>query len=372
MIIKNKSFKTIIITKPIIILTACIIFLICVFLSLIIKKDNLIYNDMQFTSAKDFHNMIISEQLQQKTNAKSEISRLINAFLGFDLKNCETILFNASSQFHNIDEYAKADETVYPMPVKENNEPLITQKIDEQNISKGISINNATNLSVDINKLLSAPLSYTLSKKEPQILIVHTHTTESYTKTEKAKYTSSGDDRTTDDAHNMIAVGKELSNKLKEKGISVIHDTTVHDYPSYSGAYNRSKQTVLKNLRKYPSIKLVLDLHRDGIVKEDGTKVKVCCDIDGKKVAQCMLVIGSNVLLEHSLWEENLKLGLKLQNIACKRYPEFMRPINLREQRFNQQLSTGALIVEVGSNGNTLEEAKLAVGYLAEIIYELF
>jgi len=159
-----------------------------------------------------------------------------------------------------------------------------------------------------------------------------------------------------------------MKNIFMEEGIEVIHDTTVHDYPSYSGAYTRSKATVTKNLEKYPSIKVVLDIHRDGIVREDGTKVKVSCEINGEKAAQCMFVVGSNAQLKHDYWRENMKIACKLQKYAEDNFPGLMRPIILRKERFNQQISKGAVIVEVGSNGNTLEEAKTGAKYMAKVI----
>ena len=170
----------------------------------------------------------------------------------------------------------------------------------------------------------------------------------------------------------MIAVGKALSEVLNSRGIKTIHDTTVHDYPAYNGSYERCKATVLANLAKYPSIKIVLDVHRDGIVREDGTKVKVACEVDGNKTAQCMFVVGTNSELTHNNWQENLKLAAKIQNKANQMYSGFMRPINLRSERFNQQLSNGSIIIEVGSNGNTLNEAVYSAKLMGNVIAGLF
>ena len=165
-----------------------------------------------------------------------------------------------------------------------------------------------------------------------------------------------------------MEVGNALCEVLEANGIKVIHDTTVHDYPAYNGSYDRCKATTLKNLEKYPSIKMVLDIHRDAIVRADGTKVKVACEINGEKCAQCMFVVGSNANLAHDNWQENLKLACKLQKKANEIYPDLMRAINLREERFNQQLSKGSLIIEVGSNGNTLAEAINGAKYMGEVI----
>ena len=120
------------------------------------------------------------------------------------------------------------------------------------------------------------------------------------------------------------------------------------------------------------SFKIVLDVHRDGIVRADGTKVKVSSEVEGNKTAQCMFVVGTNSELTHDSWQENMKLAVKIQNKANEMYPGFMRPINLRSERFNQQLSKGSIIIEVGSNGNTLNEAIYSAKLMGNVIAKLF
>ncbi len=376
-LLRNKSFKTLIITKRSIIITVCFVVLFIVGLVLILKKDKF-NSDNQYTSADDFHNVILSSQLHNESDNSHIIEKAIEIILGFNPQKPETILSNFSEDVKINYEY-NASEVVYPEPSKEP-APTPTSKTDENSEkpieevsqAKGMSISNATNIKINTNELISQELAYSLDGDGPQVLIVHTHTTESYTDSGKTKYTTEDSDRSTDETKNITAVGEVLRQTLEERGISVIHDTTVHDYPSYNGAYNRSKATVVKNLEKYPSIKLVLDVHRDGIVKSDGTKVKVAADINSEKAAQCMFVVGSNVSLTHDSWLENMKLAVKLQNKANELYPNLMRPINLREERFNQQLSKGAIIIEVGSNGNTLNEAKAGVKLMGNVIAELF
>ncbi len=372
----RKRFKTIIITKRMILTVICLFILILSSIfSLIYNTDNV--NTLnQYTSNDEFHNLIISEALLTKDSEKEKLAKLINGILGFDISKPQTILYSASSQFCEIKEYSNQNETVLPEKADKNEEkaaePVEEKPIEEVNISKGVTISNGTNIDVNVKDFLNTPLSYSLTNDGPQVLIVHTHTTESYTDSEKTKYTATDSDRSTDEAKNMTAVGNALSEVLNANGIQTIHDATVHDYPAYNGSYNRSKATVLANLKKYPSIKLVLDIHRDGIVREDGTKVKVACDINGSKASQCMFVVGTDVLLTHNNWRENMKLACQLQATADKLYPGFMRPINLREQRFNQQLSDGALIIEVGSNGNTLNESIYAAKLIGNVIVNLF
>lgn len=231
-----------------------------------------------------------------------------------------------------------------------------------------MKISNATKYEVDLNESARQPLPFKTDNKGPQVLIIHTHTTESFNS--ENSYTSS--DRSTDESKNITAVGDVIAKKLNENGIKTVHDTTVHDYPSYNGAYTRALATIKENLGKYPSIKMVLDVHRDGIVRDDGTKVKVLTQIENRPSAQVMIVAGSNASgLSHDNWRENLKFAAHIQSKANQMYPTLMRPLNLREERFNTHMTTGSLILEIGSNGNTLDEAKNGAKYIADVICEV-
>ena len=165
-------------------------------------------------------------------------------------------------------------------------------------------------------------------------------------------------ERTTDNARNVVAVGNVICGKLEEYGIKTVHDTTVHDYPSYQGAYTRTLKTIESNLKKYPSIKAVLDVHRDAFVYSDGSKLKVSYNRDGQETAKVMLVVGTDSMgLAHPGWRNNFMLAAKIQNAAEIMYPGLMRPIDLRRERFNMHMTSGSLLLEVGSNGNSLAEA---------------
>ncbi len=244
--------------------------------------------------------------------------------------------------------------------------PTATPYAEPVKNSSGMKINNATKFPADLSEAASRSLSFTKGDG-PLVLIMHTHTTESYIDS-----AAQNSDRSTDSSKNMIAIGEEIAAVLEQNGISTVHDTTVHDYPSYNGAYTRAMATIKANLEKYPSIQIVLDVHRDGLVKADGTKLKVVCDIDGKQTAQTMLVVGTNGLgLSHGNWKENLTFAAKIQKKACQDFPDLMRPLNLREERFNQHLTKGSLILEIGSNGNTMAEAKLGASKLASAIADV-
>ncbi|MBQ8636868.1 MAG: stage II sporulation protein P [Clostridia bacterium] len=255
------------------------------------------------------------------------------------------------------------NEEALPSPSPNTSAPKPSQipQVVENTSSALTEIKNQSGKTVDAEKLISEPLSFVQKGKKPTVLIIHTHTTESYLE----------QDRSVDDSKNMIAVGKVVKEKLSNAGISVIHDTTVHDYPSYNGAYTRAAATTNLRLKENPDINIILDIHRDAIASDDGSKLSLVTEIDGKKTAQLMFVVGTDSQLTHNKWNENLKLALKLQRKANELYPTLMRPINLREQRFNQQLSEGSVILEVGTNGNSIEEAKQGAALISDVIIKV-
>ena len=171
----------------------------------------------------------------------------------------------------------------------------------------------------------------------------------------------------------MVSVGKIVAEKLNSAGIKTLHDTTLHDYPSYSKSYSRAASTVKDYLKKYPSIKVVLDLHRDAVTKENGDKVKLLTEINGKKAAQVMLVMGSQSggITNYPNWEENFKLAVKLQQVMEKKYPTLARPLLLMSKTYNQNLTTGSLLLEFGTDVNTLSEVHYSAELVGESLVEL-
>ena len=202
------------------------------------------------------------------------------------------------------------------------------------------------------------------------VIIYHTHTCESYTPTEENNYISSGNFRTTDLNHNITRVGKELSGFLTEKGINVIHDVTYHDYPAYTGSYNRALITINDVLSKNKDTELILDLHRDALGSNSSYGPSV--QIGEEKCAQLMFVIGTDGGgLTHKDWLYNFKIAVKIQEKANQMYPGLFKPMILRNSRYNQHVSKGACIIEVGATGNTLEECNNSMKYLSNVIYEI-
>lgn len=235
--------------------------------------------------------------------------------------------------------------------------PAPTPEIVPFTDDTGMEIRNKTDLEADIAALMAEPLVQKLGAEGPQILIIHTHGTEAYLPAAGEEYTPSDPYRTTDPERSVIRVGDALCSALEEYGLRVLHDRTLYDYPSYAGSYERAAASIEAYLAEYPDIALVLDVHRDAI-GDASTVYKTCAAANG--TAQVMLVCGTDEYLEHPLWRENLKLALAMQAAATSANGALMRPIHLAPERYNQQYTTGSLIIEVGTNGNTLSEALAA------------
>ncbi len=228
-------------------------------------------------------------------------------------------------------------------------------------IAGGMSMKNTSGYDIDMSSVLSAGCSVRLEAGLPQILIIHTHSSEAYHPAGLDKYDDLGTNRTLDQSLNVIRVGTELAQILTDCGLNVIHDTQVFDYPSYTGSYNRSCEATEKYLADYPSIRIVIDLHRDALCSDTVT-YKTTATERGVCASQIMLFVGSDASgLEHPNWRQNLSLAVYLQDAVCSVYPSLMRPITLTKYRYNQHLTPGSMILEVGSNGNTLQEALAAI-----------
>lgn len=222
-----------------------------------------------------------------------------------------------------------------------------------------IYINNKTGQNIQVASELKTGTKIKIKKsKEPEILIMHTHATECFLVENRDYYTDADLSRTTNNQKNVTAVGDALEQELKNAGFSVIHDKTQHDHPSYNGSYTRAKTTVQSYLKKYSSIKIVIDLHRDAM-PSGNDKIAPTIEINKKKAAQVMLVMGSQTgtITGHANWKENLRLALLLQQDLEKKYPGFARSMLLKSAKYNQNLSTGSLLIEVGTDANTLDQA---------------
>lgn len=251
--------------------------------------------------------------------------------------------------------------------------------IQETNIStgqiehNGFYIKNTTSYDMDIDALLSSELPFDFKDtREAQVLIVHTHTCESYMDFDEGYYYESFYPRTTNNDLNVCAVGDAIAKGLKEKGIGVIHAKEQHDNPSYNGAYDRSYDTIMKYMDKYKEIKVVLDIHRDSMTADDMTRYKPTFTYKGQKGAQIMIMTGrDDGDGEFPTWEDNLKFALKLHSTCEQKYPGMTRPLYFGDFTYNMNVNSGSLLIEVGTDANTLDEAVLSGKLLSNALAEV-
>ena len=247
----------------------------------------------------------------------------------------------------------------------------VTLTFTEQE-AQTISVAGACTYTYDKAALLQQPLAADFHTEGPQVLIVHTHTTESYTPEAGQNYTELTHARTLDENYNMIRVGQQVAAVLEANGIGVVHETTVNDYPDYNGAYDRMKTIIEENLARYPSIQMVLDIHRDAAADENGDPLALTADYNGARYAQLMLVVGTDEGgLSHPNWQQNLSTALKLQALLERTHPGLCRNLNLRQERFNQNQTPCSLLIEFGTDGNTLSQALHSADALGSALSQL-
>lgn len=234
-------------------------------------------------------------------------------------------------------------------------------------------VKNKTGLEIDFLESLNSPLTFEVQKNSdsPQVLIYHTHTSESYMDEDVDYFYESYYSRTQNTDFSVVSVGNVLAEKLNEKGIKTIHDTTVHD-STYNGSYDRSAQTIESNMNDYKDIKVVLDIHRDAI-GTDECKVKPVFTYNGKKGAQIMILSGCDYYGEMGFesWQNNLKFAMKLQNTAETMYPGMTRPLSFDYFAYNEYVCDGSLLIEVGAEANSIEQSEYTAELLANVIYEV-
>lgn len=223
-----------------------------------------------------------------------------------------------------------------------------------------LELRNETDYEVDFTELPALRAGLDFSADKVSILIIHTHGTEAYMEQAAEGYHS------LEEQESVIAVGESIRSALEQRGYGVYHDKRLCDYPEYTGAYNRSRTLVEEDLAAYPDTVLVLDVHRDAVTDASGEQMRMSCTVDGVSCAQLMLVVGTNAGgLYHPEWEENLSLAAVLQTEMTGRYGDMMRPLNLRTERFNQDLAPLCLLIEVGASGNSLDEAMRSAEFFA-------
>ncbi len=263
--------------------------------------------------------------------------------------------------------------------VPEGQTPIVP--MDLSLVSYGASyIYNATGLKPNTEALLKEPLKkgneteLLAVSDAPLVLIVHTHGTEAYSEDGAISYLDDGKElaRSYDPNKSVVSVGSVIAEALAKAGISTIHCTVMHDQPQYKDSYARAEETIRQYLERYPSIQLVIDVHRDSIVKSTGELVRPVTLIDGEAAAQVMCVVGSNWNGEkHPNWEGNLALALKLRERVNGTYENLCRPPYLKSSTYNQELAPYSLLLEIGASGNSLAEAKRSGEAIGEVLSSL-
>ena len=228
--------------------------------------------------------------------------------------------------------------------------------------------NNTRQTAADIAAETAQPLPFAIEKDSaaPQVLIMHTHATEDYRLSAGLWFTPGDGARSTDRSINMCAVGRVMADTLNAAGICTLHDETLNDYPSYTGSYANSRAVVQQYLAQYPSIKVVLDVHRDAIETEGGARYAPVCTVDGRQAAQVMIICGcdNGTTVQLPGWRQNLRFAAAWERAMEGMYPGFTRPVLFSYRFYNQDLTAGSLLIEIGGHGNNLNEA-LYAGQLA-------
>ena len=228
--------------------------------------------------------------------------------------------------------------------------------------------NNTRQTAADIAAEIANPLPFAIepNSPDPQVLVMHTHATEDYRLSAGLWFSPGDGARSTDRSINMCAVGRVVADTLNAAGINTLHDETLNDYPSYTGSYANSRAVVQQYLAQYPSIKVVLDVHRDAIESESGSRYAPVCTVEGRQAAQVMIICGcdNGTTVQLPNWRQNLRFAAAWERSMEGMYPGFTRPVLFSYRFYNQDLTTGSLLIEIGGHGNNLNEA-LYAGQLA-------
>lgn len=302
-------------------------------------------------------NELLMSQSEPKASVSSQIRRIFSltsgntVYAAMPMESHEKVLTNPAPTATKTEVIPSQSEPIPPETNLSNNP-----------IHQTVEIKNHTKKQFDTTKLLESPLSYQPAGNAYKVLLVHTHTTECYFP----------NDRSDNPNENMIQIGKEFKKILEQNGIPTLHIETVHDVP-YTTSYKKSLESVTKALKEHPSIEVVIDLHRDAIYGSNGEKLRPVTTINGEDCAQVMLVCGTDEGgLPHPDWSRNLSFGLKIQSRMQNDYPGLARPLDLRRERFNTHTTKNSVIFEIGSNGNSKEEAingaKLAAQAVSDVL----
>lgn len=275
----------------------------------------------------------------------------------------DNIQTEESEEYKIIDEQASKYSAQQVMS-KDVTVNITTETATVQKLTVGsiAILNYSSNRNIDFKSIMQKDIN--LTKKSDKVLLYNTHTSESYTNSENYQFEYSSVMRSLDAKYNMLAIAKELNENLVKKGFLSVQDTTPHDYGAYTGAYTKSRATVTNALQNMGGAGIIIDVHRDAMAD---LTYRPVANINGVQVSQLMFVVGIGTG-ENQYWEENLRLALKLQQIANKIYPGLFRQMIIRDSTYNQDLNKYSLLTEFGATGNTIDEVKLSTRCLANLL----
>lgn len=366
----NKIFKIIIIIIIVIIITK--LFLNQVQAITNVQKKSIIETNVYKVSNETLKNYFgktftlfnILKSEPEITTIHVSVKNILKYELGALSKIIEDETLNIKEE--ELTSEDKVEFLEYAESEVEVNELVVEEKYTEK--TENVKVKNTSDYKITKKMLEDAEKSEITCSRN--VLIFHTHTCESYTEEEGYEYEKSGNFRTTDLKFSVARVGEELEKNLLKQKFNVIHDKTYHDFPAYSGSYNRSYETVEKLVKENKNYDIIIDIHRDAVGSD--SKYSPTVKIDGEVAAQLMFVIGTDAGgLEHPNWKDNFNFAVKVQSKANELYPGLFKPIMISNSRFNQNLGKAACIIEVGATGNTLEQAKRSMEYLSNVLDEV-
>lgn len=361
-------------------ITLCLVMTVTRFFSSLNEKNNLNINQKVSEIMQSTLLMCLDETIpaMKETNQElhnSDEDQINETTVLKSLLKVELAMFeeteNTEMTVNQNDEIMNNERLETIVPIENISESVQTEVVTQNPLAdnytvecNGVKIKNETNY-----ELTQEILSQRIEVDSNNILIFHTHTCESYTSSEQYQYTPTGNYRTTDTNFTVARVGNELSKYLTQYGYNIIHNTTYHDYPAYSGSYNRSLNTV-ESILKNQTSDIIIDIHRDAIGSKPDYAPTV--KIGEDYAAQLMFVIGTNGGgLWHPNWVQNLQFAIEVQEKANELYPGLFKPMILRNSRYNQHLGKAACIIEVGATGNTLEQSITSMKYLSKVLDEV-
>ncbi len=308
-----------------------------------------------------------AETAKQPTAGKPETVKQTESVQTDEKTQSQTVQTSASSVSDDITktpddilEIIKKYTELFADDKKDGEIQAVTyEKAGATHIFNNVRVKNTTDTkTLNIEKVLSEGLELSIDKSKPAVLIFHSHTSEGYELIERNWYAVDYTARSNNESLNVVRVGTEIANYLEKAGYTVIHDKTIHD-DSYSASYPNSRKTVQKHLDEHPEIQIVLDIHRDSITQSNGSKIKPLNTIGGKKAAQLMIITGAEEgkVEDFPDWEYNLRFALQLQKKCEDMFPGLMRPVLFSQRKYNMDMTRFSLLIEMGSEANTLEEA---------------